>query len=331
MPGFYNSGSRGTIVGKGDDEFDPEDASKQLREAMSGLGTNEAIIIDVVTAHNYEQRQIIRDKFKTMYGQDVDKDLESELGGTFAKVITGLMQDPEEYLMEQVNSAIKGIGTNERKLVSLLCCRTNDELTEMKEAYKNKYGSEMEEDVTDDLSGDVRTLMVSLINAGRDESEAIDPDKVREDAQALFDAGPGQVGTKEEVYNAIFNCRSPAHMREVFDMYEEVAEGKTIEETIDSEFDGSVQAAYTAMIKSFRNMVAYNAERLHDATSGVGTDDDTLIEILVTRSEIDLRDILEFYEGKYGKPLVDVVASETSGDYRKTLTRILGEEVSDNE
>ena len=65
----------------------------------------------------------------------------------------------------------------------------------------------------------------------------------------MYDAGPGQLGTKEEVYQAIFNSRSPAHMREVFDAYEEVSDGKTIEDTIDSEFSGSMKAAYLAMSK----------------------------------------------------------------------------------
>ena len=141
----------------------------------------------------------------------------------------------------------------------------------------------MEEDVAEDLSGEFRLLMISVINAGRDEGDEIDTDKVKEDAQvrmslfcyhnvleeqftpsdlhnlstmqtvrkhtsqALYDAGPGQLGTKEEVYQAIFNSRSSAHMREVFDAYEEVSEGTTIEDTISSEFSGSVKVAYLAM------------------------------------------------------------------------------------
>ena len=36
---------------------------------MTGCGTQEATIIDVVTSHNNEQRQAIRDKYKTMYGK----------------------------------------------------------------------------------------------------------------------------------------------------------------------------------------------------------------------------------------------------------------------
>ena len=44
----------------------------------------------------------------------------------------------------------------------------------------------MEEDVADDLDGEFRLLMVSVINAGREESEEVDMDKVKEDAQVKY-------------------------------------------------------------------------------------------------------------------------------------------------
>jgi len=49
-----------------------------------------------------------------------------------------------------------------------------------------------------------------------------------------------------------------------------------------------------------------------------------LIQLLVTRSEIDLEDIAEYYEIKHEQSLADAVSSDTSGDYRAILLRLLG-------
>ncbi|CAL8135319.1 unnamed protein product [Orchesella dallaii] len=318
--GFYTTGSSGTVSGPSD--YDAEAASKKLYEGMKGLGTDENVIVEVIASHTNEQRQEIKDKYKTMYGKDLVEDLEAELAGSFAKIVLGLMKEPEEYIVESINQAISGLGTDEYALIGLLCARTNDELDEIKKAYKEKYEKEMEEDVAEDLSGDFRALVIGIINGGRDESEEVDSDKVQEDAKNLHEASEG-AGTREEVFQSIFNQRSYEHMRQVFDAYKELAEGKEIEELIESEFSGSLQAAYLALVKIFRSVAEFYADRLKEAVKGAGTDDETLIRIIVLRSEVDLKDIIESYQSKNESNLAEDVASDTSGDYKLILEKLL--------
>ena len=47
----------------------------------------------------------------------------------------------------------------------------------------SEFGNDMEEDVADDVSGNFKKFMVSLMSAGRDENEDVDFDKVKKDAQ----------------------------------------------------------------------------------------------------------------------------------------------------
>jgi len=57
---------------------------------------------------------------------------------------------------------------------------------------------------------------------------------------------------------------------------------------------------------------------------GLGTNDQTLIRIIVSRSEYDLENIKKTYFKKYGRSLESAVKSETSGDFRKLLLLLLG-------
>ena len=52
---------------------------------------------------------------------------------------------------------------------------------------------------------------------------------------------------------------------------------------------------------------------LYKAMKGLGTNDNTLIRVIVTRTEIDMQYIKAEYAKKYKKTLNDTVHSETSG------------------
>ncbi|NWY61438.1 ANXA7 protein, partial [Chionis minor] len=72
------------------------------------------------------------------------------------------------------------------------------------------------------------------------------------------------------------------------------------------------------------NRPAFFAERLYHSMKGAGTDDSTLIRIIVTRSEIDLVQIKQMFTQMYQKTLATMIASDTSGDYRRLLLAIVG-------
>lgn len=62
---------------------------------------------------------------------------------------------------------------------------------------------------------------------------------------------------------------------------------------------------------------------------GLGTDNLTLVRIVVMRAEIDMKDIKAHFDEKYGKSLQKMIISDTSRSYRTFLLFLIGARLSE--
>lgn len=134
--------------------FEPDEPARVLFEGMKGLGTDEQAVLEVVASHTNAQRQQIQFKYDVLYRKNLIKELDSELGGHFSKVVLALMCEPEEYLLRVLHHCItksrggklfkkfqkltgkKGLAPEAYLMLGILWGRPNRELAQMKEAYK---------------------------------------------------------------------------------------------------------------------------------------------------------------------------------------------------
>lgn len=56
---------------------------------------------------------------------------------------------------------------------------------------------------------------------------------------------------------------------------------------------------------------------------GAGTDDKTLIRIVITRAEVDMVQVKQEFQREFGKSLEEFIKDDTSGDYRKVLLALV--------
>uniref|UniRef100_H0YUM4 Annexin n=1 Tax=Taeniopygia guttata TaxID=59729 RepID=H0YUM4_TAEGU len=308
--------TRGTVTAFA--PFDARADAEALRKAMKGLGTDEETVLTILTTRNNAQRQEIASAFKTLFGRDLVDDLKSELTGKFETLMVSLMRPAYIFDAHALKHAIKGAGTNEKVLTEILASRTPAEVQNIKQVYQQEYEADLEDKITGETSGHFQRLL-----ANRDPDTGVDEALVEQDAQVLFRAGELKWGTDEEKFITILGTRSVSHLRRVFDKYMTIS-GFQIEETIDRETSGDLEKLLLAVVKCIRSVPAYFAETLYYSMKGAGTDDDTLIRVMVSRSEIDLLDIRQEFRKNFAKSLYQAIQKDTSGDYRKALLLLCG-------
>ena len=292
-----------------------------MRKAMEGSGTDEKSLINIAGKRTHKERMKIRHAYKAIFGRDLMSDLISDLSGDFKKLMLALFTDPVEYDADCIYRAIKGAGTDEETLIEIFASRPNWYLNKIKSIYKEKYKKDLEEHVRGDTSGDFRSLLVSLIQGKRSTNQYPDKDECVKIAKNLYEAGEKRLGTDEEVFNKIFALSSPHELIAISREYHKIT-GNLLTTAIDREFSGNIKKLLKSILYANISPSEYFATRIHDAIEGIGTDENTLTRIMVTRAEIDLPKIKEYYNKLYGKDMLEDIKDDVSGDYKKLLIAI---------
>ena len=305
-------------------DSDLAEACGQLYNAMKGVGTKEDILIKVTVQYPLTIRLKIRDKYKALYGQDLLEDLKSDLSGDFRDLMLGLYTDRYEYDADQCKIAIKGFGTDDDTLIEILGTRPNWMLKKVKDVYKKKYNVELEKDVIDDTSGDYQKLLVSLLQCSRSENKIPDKEKSLEMAKDLFKGNKerDKIGIDDTKINKYFALSSPVELmylaREFHEEY-----GKSLIKVIEEEFGGDLRKLIKTIFYANISPSEYFATRIREAVKGLGTNEKILNRVVITRNEVDMDIIKEYYRILYSRNLVEDVKGDTSGYYQKLLVALI--------
>ncbi|PKI53471.1 hypothetical protein CRG98_026161 [Punica granatum] len=281
-----------------------------------GLGCDTAAVINILAHRDATQRSLIQQEYHKIYAEDLLKRLASELSGKLETAVLLWMHDPAGRDAITVRQAFTASVVNLRAATEVICSRTPSQIQVFKQHYYSKFGVHLEHDIESYTNEDLRKLLLAYVTVPRYEGVEVDRMTVEMDAKALFKAGEKKLGTDEKTFIRIFSERSRAHMAAVSSAYYNMY-GNSLKKAIKKETSSYFELGLLTIIQCSENPAKYFAK-------GLGTDDTTLLRVIVTRTEIDMQYIKAEYLKKYKNTLNDAVHSETSGHYRTFLLALLG-------
>lgn len=298
--------------------------AEALRKACKGWGTDEKAIISVLGHRNAVQRKQIRLAYEDLYQEDLIKRLESELSGDFEKAVYRWILDPADRDAVLANVAIKKLSPDHHVIVEISCTRSPEELLAVRRAYQARYKHSLEEDVAAHTKGDTRKLLVSLVSAFRYDGEEINTRVANSEAKILHEAVKDKEFNHEEIIR-ILSTRSKMQLMATFNRYRD-DHGTTITKNLEGDSGDEFLKTLRPTIRCLNDPKKYFEKVLRNSIRRVGTDEDALTRVIVTRAEKDLKDVKELYYKRNSVPLDQAVAKDTTGDYKALLLTLLGKE-----
>ncbi len=292
-----------------------ESTCEELKKALKEKGNT---LISFILTRPKRERYAIREAYKSVFDKDLIEEINSDLSGNFRRVVVDLFRPAAERDAIYLNKSMKGAGTDEDTLIEIVCSRPNVDLIKIKEEYKKLYNEELEKKVTSDTSGNLRKILVSLLQCQRSENSTPDDAECRKTAEELYKAGEGKLGTDEPTFNKVFALSSPPELFSINNYYSQVSP-KTLREAIEKEYSGNMKEALNTILEAHCSPSNYFARRINKAIKGLGTNDKMLIRNLCAREDIDMKEIRLSYQTLFGKDMIDDIKGDTSGEYQKIL------------
>ncbi|KAM9338259.1 annexin A1-like [Symphorus nematophorus] len=303
--------------------FNASSDASVLQTAIESEGVDEDVIISVLVKRSNEQRQKIKVVYEASTGGRLDKDLKKALRSDLEDVSLALLMQPTHFDAYLLRKATKGLGTHEEVLVEILATRSNQQIRDIERVFKEEYEEELEEVIKDETSGDFTKALLAMLKANKSDSSEVDMDLARRDAETLFEAGENTSGVNVDAFIDILTTRSGPQLSKTFQQYACISD-VTLPKALDMELRGDIEDCLTDIVKCAWNTPAFFAEKLHLAMEGHGTCEETLIRVLVSRSEVDLKRILEEYRVMYDISLQNAILEDTEGHYRDVLLGLCG-------
>ncbi|XP_015775160.1 PREDICTED: annexin A13-like [Acropora digitifera] len=155
--------------------------ANSLHDAMSGLGTNEAVLIEILCSRSSQEIQAIKSAFKKVHGKDLVEEIESETSGDLQSTLIKLAQGTRGNSSKKVdeNRAYEDAkklfeagekekwGTNESVFVNILTNRSSRQLQATFEAYKHVATKDIMESINDELTGDFHDSIAAIVRCTR--------------------------------------------------------------------------------------------------------------------------------------------------------------------
>ncbi|CAI2729884.1 unnamed protein product [Schistosoma spindalis] len=271
------------------EDFCVEHDCEHIMSALDRIKIKEKVVIEVMGRRPVVQRIAILQKYKSLYKENLRVKFNTNFTGYLKYCLIALCYTPAEFDAIELRRAMRGTDTDEDTIIEIICTRTNEQIRRIKDVYPKLFnGRDLEDDANNDTENPFKSIYIALLKANRDEFTFINGNLVQRDAEVLFNT------LKQDI--RIDESKSYAHLRVVFNEYIRIGR-HTVEDTLKFRMSGNTLSALLSIVRCIQNKQRYFAEKLFKAMQCAETADKALIRIIVTRCEIDLKNIMkEFYK-----------------------------------
>ena len=300
---------------------DLENKSIQFHNALFDKAINENIIVDILSNTTNEERQIIRGFYKKNYNHPIQNDINTQLTNKLREIAIDMFDTPYEYDARELHIALNSFTNDDNTIVEIFASRPKAHLEIVDMAYKKFFKISLREDVQKQGSKEYSQFLIAIMDIERPLEQKIMGDKASNIAKELIKNRLKVYGTNVNLFKKVFLEKSREDLILISRAYFELTK-KSLYDAIDAEVEGKNKRLLKGLLFAVITPAQWFAKKCSKAIEGMGENNNTLLRILISRAEIDMYAIRDYYYMDKNKEIKDDIEDEINGAYGQILANL---------
>ena len=298
-----------------------EQMSIKFHDSLYRKKIDEETLVSILSTTSNLDRQIIRLFYKKKFPNLIQKDIQTQLSGDFGKLVLNLFDLPYEYDARELHRSLTSFSKDEKAIIEIIITRPRSHLTLVQKIYKKFYNVSLKNDILNLSDKTFSEFLITILASNRPSGLTIKPNDAYNIAKDIIKNGIKQYGKNVNLFKQVFVDRSREDLimisRAFYDLYK-----KNLYDVIDNEISGTNKKLIKDILFGLITPAQWFAKKAYKAMKGAGTDDKTLIRVIVSRAEIDMEDIRDYYFRDRNTDLRNDIDGDCSGSYGQLLMNL---------
>jgi len=143
------------------------DAAKAAADAQKLYeAPNDTNFTFIMGNSSHAHNMAIRDVYQQRYGKSLIDVIKKQFSGDYEDCLVMLATPRLEFFAEKAYKAMKGMGTDDDKLIRIITTRHGVDLHLWKQTFLQKYNKSLYQWVKSEISGDYAKIMLAIVGEG---------------------------------------------------------------------------------------------------------------------------------------------------------------------
>ena len=294
--------------------------STQFHDALFENPIDENTLIDVLTSTTNEERQLIRGFYKQSYNNPIQNDIKSQLQDRLRQMAIDLFDTPYEYDARELHTALNSLTNDDNVIIEIFASRPSAYLEIVDTAYNNFFKISLKDEIKKHTSEEFAEYLIALMEVERPMEQTISGSDAYEFAEELKNGELANIGTDVEKFKTVFVEKSREDLILISRAYFERSK-KNLYDAIETEVAGKNRRLLKAILFAIITPAQYFAKKLSKVLHEQ-RDDDTIRRVLISRAEIDMYAIRDYYFMEMNNELRSEIPEEDEGAYSRILINL---------